>query len=294
MARFCASCGTEVDDTAIFCPTCGQPIDQEVESAIPPAPAWPDPSESAPPRADPAGEPTRPLEPAWGEPVNDPRSQAAWDEPAAPPPPPPAARAEPPQIRPVSERRYSTEPAATAAPADEPEPPGAGTWPDPDAPAAAETAAPIEPGSSPTPSQAVALPPPPPADGGPRSSPLDSVPVTSPVTLSGWLIGIGAALAAVGALIALFDGVRTVVDLLVLVAMAGVAISVFFVSALPAFGHLRLATLAIVLVALGAATDRILAGVGSAGELLLFMGAAAAVIGAVLLETGRDQPLGGS
>jgi zinc-ribbon domain len=288
MARFCASCGTEVDDTAIFCPTCGQPIDQEAESAIPPAPAWPDPSESAPPRPDPAGAPTRPLEPAWGEPVNDPRSQAAWDEPAAPPPPPPAARSEPPEIRPVSERRYSTEPA------DEPEPPGAGSWPDAEPPASAEDVAPIESPSSATPPQAVAPPPPPPAEGGPRSSPLDSVPVTSPVTLSGWLIGIGAALAAIGALIALFDGVRTVVDLLVLVAMAGVAISVFFSSALPAFGHLRLATLAIVLVALGAATDRILAGVGNAGELLLFMGAAAAVIGAVLLETGRDQPLGGS
>ena len=291
MSRFCASCGTEVDDTAIFCPTCGQPIDQEVESAIPPAPAWPDPSESAPARPDPAGEPTRPLEPAWGEPANDPPSQAAWDEPAAPPPPPPAARPEPPQIRPVSERRYSPEPAATAGPAHEPEPPGAGTWPDPGPAAAAEPAAPIGPGSSPSPQAAA---PPPPTEGVPRSSPLDSVPVTSPVTLSGWLIGIGAALAAVGALIALFDGVRTVVDLLVLVAMAAVAISVFFASALPAFGHLRLATLAIVLVAFGAATDRILAGVGNAGELLLFMGAAAAVIGAVLLETGRDQPLGGS
>jgi hypothetical protein len=120
------------------------------------------------------------------------------------------------------------------------------------------------------------------------------VPVTRPVTLSGWLIGIGAVLAAIGALISLFDGLRTVVDLLVLVAMAGVAVSVFFSSRLPAFGHLRLATLAIVLVAFGAATDRILAGVGGAGELLLFMGAAAAVIGAVLLETGRDQPMGAS
>jgi hypothetical protein len=30
------------------------------------------------------------------------------------------------------------------------------------------------------------------------------------------------------------------------------------------------------------------------GELLLFLGAAAAVIGALLLELGRDQPLGGS
>jgi hypothetical protein len=123
---------------------------------------------------------------------------------------------------------------------------------------------------------------------------MDSVPVSAPVTLSGWLIGIGAAIAAIGALFALFDGGRPVVDLLILAAMAGVAVSVFFSSSLPAFGHLRLATLAIVLVAFGAAADRILAGLGGAGELLLFLGAAAAVIGVVLLETGRDQPLGGS
>lgn len=116
--------------------------------------------------------------------------------------------------------------------------------------------------------------------------------VTTPLTLSGWLIGVGAALAAIGALISLFDGVRTVVDLLVLVAMGGVAISVFFSSSIPAFGHVRLATLAIVLVAFGAGADRILGGVGGAGELLLFLGAAAAVIGAVLLEIGRDQPMG--
>src|ERR671916_165927 len=46
MSRFCPNCGTEVDDTAVFCPTCGQPIDQEVESEMPPAPAWPDPEPS--------------------------------------------------------------------------------------------------------------------------------------------------------------------------------------------------------------------------------------------------------
>ena len=74
---------------------------------------------------------------------------------------------------------------------------------------------------------------------------MDSVGVTRPVTLSGWLIGVGAGLAAIGALVALFDGIRTVVDLLVLVAMAAVAVSVFFSSRLPAFGHLRLATLAL-------------------------------------------------
>ena len=48
MVRFCANCGTEVDDTAVFCPTCGQPIDQEVEPEMPAAPAWPEPEQRAP------------------------------------------------------------------------------------------------------------------------------------------------------------------------------------------------------------------------------------------------------
>jgi hypothetical protein len=120
------------------------------------------------------------------------------------------------------------------------------------------------------------------------------MPVTAPVTLSGWLIGGGAAIAAIGALVALLDGgSRAIVDLLVLLAMAAVAVTIFFASRMPALANLRLATLALVLVAFGAATDRILAGVGGVGELLLFLGAAAAVIGVLLLELGRDQPLGG-
>ena len=49
MNRFCANCGTEVEDTAVFCPTCGQPIDQATETEIPPAPAWPDPASDQPP-----------------------------------------------------------------------------------------------------------------------------------------------------------------------------------------------------------------------------------------------------
>ena len=36
MARFCANCGTEVDESAIFCPTCGQPIDEAAETEMPP------------------------------------------------------------------------------------------------------------------------------------------------------------------------------------------------------------------------------------------------------------------
>lgn len=268
MTRFCASCGTEVDETAIFCPTCGQPIDQDVEAAIPPAPAWPEPAAAAADRPVRDEAPTRPIEPEWGSPPEPPPADPAWEAAQTPPPPaaPPPVRREPPPIEPVSERHY------------EPEPEPA---PRPDVPA------PISP---PPPADRPAPPPPRPAG----ASPLSTVPITTPVTLSGWLIGIGAILAAVGALIALFDGIRTVVDLIVLVAMAAVAVSIFFSSRLPAFGHLRLAVLAIVLVAFGAATDRILAGVGSAGELLVFLGAAAVVIGAILLETGRDQPLGGA
>jgi hypothetical protein len=185
----------------------------------------------------------------------------------------PAAPAWPEAARPPAQEEYATEaPPPAAAP--------------PPAPAA-EPAMVSERVAPPPPPPAAARAEPPPAAGS--GMPIE---VTTPLTLSGWLIGVGAALAAIGALISLFDGVRTVVDLLVLVAMGGVAISVFFSSSVPAFGHVKLATLAIVLVAFGAAADRILAGVGGPGELLLFLGAAAAVIGAVLLETGRDQPMG--
>ena len=186
----------------------------------------------------------------------------------------PAAPAWPEAARPPAQEEY-----ATQAP-----PPAAAPPPAP----AAEPAMVNERVAPPTPPPAAApRAEPPPATGS--GMPIE---VTTPLTLSGWLIGVGAALAAIGALISLFDGVRTVVDLLVLVAMGGVAISVFFSSSMPAFGHVKLATLAIVLVAFGAAADRILAGVGGPGELLLFLGAAAAVIGAVLLEIGRDQPMG--
>jgi hypothetical protein len=324
VARYCASCGTEVDDTAIFCPTCGQPIDQETEAAIPPAPAWPDPSESQAGVADAGAEPTRPIGPAPRDDVGQPErgwepspdvaapEPSAWDAPAAPPPDP--REAEP--IRPVSERRIDARPASTveAPMADE-----RGAWEERERPlhggptggssgaelGASDAVAPravqaAEPGrmpSSPPRPSAPGSPAPratPPAPGA-SSNPLANVPFTAPVTLSGWLIGIGTALGALGALISLFDGAGAVVELLLLIALAAVALTVFFSSALPAFGQLRLATLAIVFAALGAGADRLLSG-GRAGpgELLLFLGAATAAIGVLLVELGRDQPLGGS
>ena len=276
MSRYCASCGTEVDDTAIFCPTCGQPIDQEVETAIPPAPGWPDPSDAAA-AEDPYGAPTRPFEPPADAPPAPGRGWSA--APNAEPEPEPVPR-QPEPIRPVSERRATPD-------AEAPMPPER---------AAAPPSAPAPVDRTPAPASAPAAPAAPaPAQPSPTStaSPLASLPITAPVTLSGWLVGVGAGVAAIGALISLFDSVGAVVDLLLLIALAAVALSVFFSAVLPAFAQLRLATLAIVLVAFGAAMDRLLVGIAGAGELLLFLGTAAAVIGVLLLELGRDQPLGG-
>ncbi|MEP7081944.1 MAG: zinc-ribbon domain-containing protein [Chloroflexota bacterium] len=120
-----------------------------------------------------------------------------------------------------------------------------------------------------------------------------NVPLTMPVTLSAWLIGGGAALAALGVLIGLFSGPINPIELLLLVALIGIAVTVFFSDRLPAIPHLRLATLAVLLVAFGVALDRIGFGILGFAELLLFLGTGAAAIGALLLELGYDQPLGG-
>lgn len=254
MSRFCANCGTEVDDTAVFCPTCGQPIDQDVELEMPPAPSWPEP---APRTAQAVHEPFR------------------ADEDEVPPAAPP--RHEDPEWAAQNEVEADVRPAV--APVAEP-----GT---------AEVTRVVEP------------PPPPPADREPSRSavpppahrepagPAVDLPLTMPVTLSGWLIGGGAALAAIGALIGLFDGLGTAIDLLLLIGLLGVAASVFLSERLPHVPQLRLITLSIVLVALGVALERLGFGRAGAGDLLLFLGAAAAAIGAILLETGHDQPLGG-
>ena len=255
MVRYCASCGTEVDDTAVFCPTCGQPIDQEVETEMPSAPAWPEPEQRAPAPDPPAPAPVAPEV----EPI------VQLDERAGTPP--------------VEQEPARREPAA-AAPAT-----AAVTHEDPTRVEARQVpphAREVPPGA-----------PPPAADGRPAARPAIDVPFTTPVTLSAWLIGVGSAVAALGALIGLLDSAGLVIDLLALVALIGVAATIFFATALPAIPHLRFITLAVVLVAFGVALDRLGVGSAGAGDLLLFLGAAAAVIGAVLLELGRDQPVGG-
>lgn len=269
MNRFCANCGTEVDETAVFCPTCGQPIDQDVESELPPAPAWPGPEPSAAPGGyetyEPEAEDLRVRErPGFEDDVTSARE------------PEPVVR----EVEPVH-----SEPRPTYV---EPEP----AYFEPE-PARAERAATLEK------RERVAPPPRPAPAGPPETGPMRagaaaaaSNLVTTPVTLSGWLIGGGAAFGALGTLVMLFDGFAAPVEIIVLVGLLLVAVTVFFAASIPAIPNLRLATLAIVLVAAGVALDRIgLTGAG-VGELLLFLGVAAAAIGAILLELGRDQPLG--
>jgi hypothetical protein len=255
MARFCPNCGTEVDEGAVFCPTCGQAIDQDVETQMPAAPAWPEPD---PPAR--APEPARQPPIAAAPPAADPDGD--WDRPAEPPlregyVPPDIVGDAPRDAEPPF-----VEPTRVEARPEFPRPPQRRT-------------------------DAV-----PPASPDPGRPAVD-LPITMPVTLSAWLIGIGAALAAVGALIALFDGFGSAIDLLALLALLAVAATVFFSAALPAIPHLRFVTLAVVLIAFGVALDRLGFGRAGAGDLLLFLGSAAAVIGAVLLELGHDQPLSG-
>ena len=244
MARYCANCGTEVDESAIFCPTCGQPIDEATETEMPPAPAWPEPTGTAP-----ADAPIADAAPTRFEPEPPAAPDAGW---GAPPPAGDAPTRTEPRLEP---------PPAVAAP-----PPVRTTLPrtaDPDARSA-------------------------------NQAPPMNVPVTMPVTLSAWLVGIGAALAALGVVIGLFDAILNPIELILLIALVAVAATVFLSSNLPDIPNLPLITLVVVLIGFGIALDRLSVGAAGVGELLLFLGTAAAAIGVILLELGHDQPLGGA
>lgn len=226
MVRYCPSCGTEVEDSAVFCPTCGQPIDQAAETEMPAAPTWPERAPDEPPAG---GSVESAVDDGWHTRFEEPtRVKEA---------PPGVEERDRPRLR-----------------------------PDPVAPL--------------------------PAAAG-REDPAISLPVTMPVTLSAWLIGGGTTIAALGVLIGLFDGFLNPIDLVLLIVLVGIAATVFFSANVPAIPHLRLATFVVVLIAFGIALNRIGFGGAGIGDLLLFLGAAAATIGALLLELGRDQPLGG-
>jgi hypothetical protein len=203
--------------------------------------------------------------------------------------PPAPAWPDPPQPESQSERQ----PHGAAEPFESTQP---ARWTDDDVvPARVEDPTRVEQAPPPPPPPAVtAAPPPQPQAPERRQSPQMNVPVTWPVTLSAWLIGVGAAVAAVGVVIGLFRGVINPIDLLLILLLLAIAVTVFFSTNVPAIPHLRLATMVVVLIGLGIAIDRIGFGAAGIGELLLFLGAAAAAIGCILVELGRDQPLGGA
>jgi len=136
--------------------------------------------------------------------------------------------------------------------------------------------------------------PPPPTPAAP-AGPSVNLPLTMPVTLSGWLIGVGALIGALGIIIGIVDGgFLNVIDLVLLLALVAISVAIFFSASLARFPNLRLATLVVALIGFGVALDRIGFSGAGAGELLVFLGTAAAAMGAIILELGRDQPLGPS
>jgi hypothetical protein len=260
MLRYCPNCGTEVDETALFCPTCGSPIDEEAETQLPPAPAWPEPDEAswgatraAPPREEP---PSQPVEPAV-EPIAEPPAEPARPRETAPDRPMAAADDEPWVEEPT---RAEPRPAAAAAPPPVQPPPASATVPRP--------------------------------RGGTQDRPTVDLPFSMPVMLSGWLIGGGALLAALGLIIGMFTHALIAIDLVLLVALLGVAATVFLAASMPEVPHLRLVILAVLLVGFGMGLDRLLIRPAGVDVLLLFLGTAAAAIGAILVEVGKDAPVG--
>jgi hypothetical protein len=136
--------------------------------------------------------------------------------------------------------------------------------------------------------------PPPPASAA-SAGPSVHVPLNMPVTLSGWLIGVGALVGGLGIVIGIIDGgFLNVIDLVLLVALVAISVAIFFSASLARFPNLRLATLVVALIGFGVALDRIGFSGAGVGELLVFLGTAAAAMGAIILELGRDQPLGPS
>jgi hypothetical protein len=134
--------------------------------------------------------------------------------------------------------------------------------------------------------------PPPPAPGpatsagtGPQGPTVD-LPVTWPVTLSGWLIGAGSLAAALTLLVRLGNPL----NLLIFLALLAIAASVFLADRLPTIPNQRLAILVVLMVSLGVALERAafrIQGVESVFLIAMILAAG----GALLLELGRDRPV---
>ena len=200
----------------------------------------------------------------------------------------------PPEPEPELEAETEREPEPEPRADEEPQAEQTLTW-DAPPPSTAQPAASAPPPATPPP----ATPPPASAQPAAGEQPsraggsLDQVelPFTWPVTLSGWLIGIGS---LVGGLSLLLD-FRTFVNpvaLISFVLLLAVAATVFLSTYIPDFSNRRLWVLVVVVAAFGVGLWRIGFGAGFAAA-VFFLATLAAAAGAVMLELGRDRPLGG-
>ncbi|HEU5056964.1 MAG TPA: hypothetical protein VFU21_10590, partial [Kofleriaceae bacterium] len=207
-----------------------------------------------------------PAAPAWPEPTRAPEPEAT--EAPDPEPPDDESAAAPPAVEPARAR-------AEAAPQPEAHQPPPQHQPPP-------SAAPPAAGY-------------PSAGAPPPSGTQIDLPITWPVTMSGWLIGGGSFVAAIGFLADMFAfrGAGSAVSVIMLLLTLGIAATVFLSASVPAVPHLRLATLCVVFIAFGIALDRLGFNAAGFGTLLVLLGAGAAAAGAVILELGRDQPMSG-
>ena len=258
--RACANCGTEVDDEAAFCPSCGQPLAEPPRTPAappPPAPAWhADDGEAA--SGGPATE-------AWA-------SRRADDESR-----PGAADSLVPPIEPRDE--IPGEPVPPPEPYDEP--------------VTALDERPASPPIRPAPVPPSVPPPGTPEDRVAAERAPAELPISLPVTLSGWLVGGGALVGAL-ALFADFRLFSNPITFVLLVLLLGVAATVFLAPRMPAIPYLQLGVMVTIFTGLGVALDRVgfgsIVGIGSAILLLAMIAAAAGVI---IAETGRDRPWAG-
>jgi hypothetical protein len=275
------TCGTEVDEEATFCPACGNPMDAPPGNEIPAAPAWPRPEPEPEPAPQPQPEP-EPIETAAAvtpmadvdAPLNaHPNEDAEADLEAAS-----AGEAAAPEPAPIDEQRFAPapEPERTAHRQAEAAPP--------------PPAAPSPPSARPGPAASPSGSERPNSGGHPRGSQLD-LPITWPVTLSGWLIGVGSLVGALAVLLDFraFTNPVTLIAFLLLLAVAAV---VFFSASVPAIPHRELWIMVVVLVGFGAALERVGGGTAFAG-VIFFLATGAAAAGAIIVELGLDRPFGG-
>jgi hypothetical protein len=276
MSQVCGHCGTEVEDEALFCPACGQPLAaEEAVPELPPAPDWPEaPAGSAPP-------PTMTPEEAHAAWARGRDASSALADPAAD---------EPHGDAPASPRDAAFEAAAVPTPAptptgDEVPPWRRGVAARNPAPRPEETA--------------------PPADtaGATRAgaAPQPAGIVTTPTTLSGWLIGVGSLVGALALFLPWLQGVgytalwglASTPNILILILLLGVGASIFLAGVVPAFPHRSLANLAVTLIGVGIGLDAVARPVSAAGALIFLLALLVAAAGALLPELGLDRPVGG-